>query len=182
MNGKREAGSGKRQKSGNFFLSFPVLALFTFHVLCFTTIFAEPPSASTASYVYKASSLRDPFVPLLSAAGMLGSTSSGQAAKTERQAQRSAEEIEDNFDPDSLVLKAVLTDKSQGAPIALLANSSNPDDEYVIKGSKIRHVGSGLSLNSFSALIQRDSVIIKKTRGEPLMSVVNFPKQEEGKP
>lgn len=144
---------------------------------------SQPPSASTStvSYVYKAGGLRDPFISLLQSAGGLAAGSS-RSAPAQGQPQKSPEEVEAAFNPDNLILKAMLTDKSKGGSIALISNPSNPDEEYVVKGSKIRHTSSGLTLQNYSASVGLNTIVIKKTQGDPLVSTITFPKEKEVKP
>ncbi|MBI2069998.1 MAG: hypothetical protein HYT79_05290 [Elusimicrobia bacterium] len=163
-----------------------VRPLFVLTVLCCCSslLWAQTPQVSTAAaaeYSYRAKNLGDPFVSLLAAGG----ASAGAAmASSEPAADLSIEDLEKAFNPDDLVVRALVKDAKRGEHMAILASLSNPGEGYVIRGSRVRHMASGLVLGVFSAKIQKDSVIISRTKGDPLMATVGFPqdKEEGGSP
>ncbi|MBI4668372.1 MAG: hypothetical protein HY747_04165 [Elusimicrobia bacterium] len=142
---------------------------------------SQTTSTSPASeYTYQAKSLRDPFVPILTAGGGVAAMA---AEKAPSKTFETIEELEKIFNPDNLVIRAMLSDASRKDSIAWLADAADANNGYVVKGSKIRHMSSGMVLTSFAADIEKDNVVIKKVKGDPLISVVSFPKdKEETKP
>lgn len=126
-------------------------------------------SAETLKIVdfnYKAKHLRDPFIsPLVSME--LGT--SELAAKQWKQA-----DLEKQFDPAGLTLKAILTDAKTTNPMAILNNPRNPQENYLIQGLTIKHLLSGLSVKNFKPEVKKDQVTLKKISGIPLVIVLKL--------
>lgn len=133
-------------------------------------------STATSEFAYKAKVLRDPFVPL---AVMAGSGSGGGIDSSRAQAYKTTEDVEAVFEPDTLILKAILKDAKKGLPMAyLISGEQEGSESFIIKGTQIRHASSGLVLKSYEARIEAQSVVIRKAKGETVVAVVNFPKKE----
>ncbi|GEM_PF-4840759 len=106
---------------------------------------------------YKATSLRDPFTNPTAAStrGIYGAQ-----AKTFKQS-----EIEQQFDPAHLKLKAILSDKKRETAIAVVSKINNPQETYLIEGSKIKHLLSGFTIKNYRAEIKKDQVVLNKISG-----------------
>lgn len=107
-------------------------------------------------FTYKAKGSRDPFVN--PSAG--GSFSGSETSKVFKQ-----QDLDKNFDPANLKLKAILKDDKTN-PLAILASSVNPQENYLVREGRIRHMQSGLVVKNFEAQVKSEQVILKKANAE----------------
>ena len=114
-------------------------------------------SLNISSFNYGANHLRDPFTSP-AAASLRGMYST--QAKTYKQA-----DVEQQFDPTNLVLKAILTDKKNIAALAIVSKPNNPQENYLIMGSRVEHLLSGLTIQHYKAEIKKDQVVLNKISG-----------------
>lgn len=107
-------------------------------------------------FTYKARSSRDPFVNPLIAGSFAGS----EAGKVLKQ-----QDLDKNFDPSQLKLKAILKDETTN-PLAILSSSVNPQENYLVREGRVQHMQSGLIVKNFEAQIKIEQVILKKIKSQ----------------
>ena len=145
--------------------------------LSFSCVYGAEVSKSTAAiegYVYKARNIRDPLVPLASGALGRGALPVEKSGRT-----KTLQEIEQEFDPSLLVIKALLGKSRESRESAILANSVNPNESYLVQKGQIKHLASGVILRAYVAQIQGEIVLLKRVQGEPLIATIGFPEKEE---
>lgn len=122
------------------------------------------------TFVYRAKNYRDPFVPL----------AKGAQAMSAQPVIKNLDELEQEFDPSLLVVKAMVAGRDKrSAGMAVIGSPTNSQENYLIQGSRIKHLPSGNILRSYAAQIQENLVIVKRIKGQPSMVSVTFPKEKE---
>ena len=110
---------------------------------------------------YKVTHLRDPFT---SPAAATSRGTYGAQAKIYKQT-----DVERQFDPSHLILKAVLTDKKGIASLAIVSKRNNPQENYLIEGVTVKHLLSGLTIKNYKAAVQKNQVALNKVSGGPVV-------------
>lgn len=122
------------------------------------------------TFVYRAKNYRDPFVPLAKGAQSISAQPS----------VKNLDELEQEFDPSLLIVKAMMAGRDKrSASMAVIGSPTNVQENYLIQGSRIKHLPSGNILRSYAAQIQENQVIVKRIKGQPSMVSVTFPKEKE---
>ncbi|MFC1520803.1 hypothetical protein ACFL6Y_00160 [Elusimicrobiota bacterium] len=168
---RRWSDEEMRRKSNNS-IALP-LFFFIAVALCLciapsSSVWCADVSTSTAAFKYTGLNYRDPFINLSKGGYRLAAANSKK--------KMTIAEVESKFDPTALKLQAVIGGANKDYSVALLTNPVN-GEQFVIKKGKIQHASSRLWLENYKAKVHDKEVVITKTKGEPLMIIVNYEKK-----